>query len=320
MAKPRFSLEQVGTFVAVARTRSMSKAAEELFVTQGAVSQQIRHLEAALGLQLVERGGRELLVTEAGAAIASACSTAVRDAETIIEVAQLHRGLAVGSLKVGASSTCASHYLPALLAAFTRDMPLAEVAVTVGNSPSVATMVASGELDCGLIEGPAGKQRLDERRVVEDEAVLIVGVDHPLAGLKTVEAADLVGHRYLCRQPITVPPRNGSLEAIAASMVGVAFQESSRLVLTHPDAIRAAAIQGLGFAVLPRVSVARELEDGSLVQLPVPGRKRWIRALRRPGSHVPAVERFWALLPAEPSDVARSAARRSTARTRARSR
>ena len=313
MAKPRLSLEQVATFVAVARTRSMSRAAEELFITQGAVSQQIRHLEQALGLQLIERGGRELLVTEAGAAVASACSTALRDVETVIEVAHLHRGLAVGSLKVGASTTCSSHHLPPLLAAFTHELPLADVAVMVGTSPFVAELVATGQLDCGLIEGPTGKQRLDERRVAHDEIIVVIGAGHPLAALAKISVSDLATHRYLCREPVSASPRRGSLEAHAAVMLGRAFHESSRLVLTHPDAVRAAAIEGLGYAVLPTLTAERELGDGSLVRLPIPSRRRWIRAIRRPESRVPAVDRFWALLPPEPNGDQANRARRGRA-------
>ena len=297
----------------------MSKAAEHLVITQGAVSQQIRHLEEALGLQLVERGGRELLVTEAGAAVANASSTALRDIEAVVEVAQLHRGLAVGSLKVGASPTCASHHLPPLLAAFTRELPKAEVAVTVGTSPAVAGLVVSGQLDCGIVEGPIGRHRLVERRVVDDEVIAVVGAAHPLASARRVTATELSAYRYLCRDPLTESPRAGSLEAHAAGMLGAAFRSASRLVLTNPDAIRAAAIEGLGYAVLPTLAVRRELQSGSLVQLPIASRRRWIRAIRRPESRVPAVERLWALLPPEPGEPdARTA--RTTSRARSRSR
>jgi DNA-binding transcriptional LysR family regulator len=301
-AKPTFSLEQVWTFAAVARTRSMSKAAAERSLTQSAVSQQVRRLEDALGLQLVERGGRELLVTDAGAAVASACSTALRDLETISEVAHLHQGLVLASLRIGVSPTCSSYYLPPLLAAFTRDVPTAEVAVTVGTSPSICELVATGLLDCGLIEGPTGKHRVEERALVRDEVILLAGARHPLARAKRIAAGDLAAHRFLCRLPATTSPRAGSLEEHAAAMLGEAFYGSARLVFTQPDAIRAAAIEGLGFAVLPAVTAKRELEDGSLVKLPVPGRTRWIRAVRRAESRAPAVERFWALLPPEPTD------------------
>ena len=83
MSKPQFTLEQVRTFVAVAETEHVSKAAASLFLTQGAVTQQLRHFEAALGLQLMERAGRGVRLTDAGKALAVACRGALRSVEIV---------------------------------------------------------------------------------------------------------------------------------------------------------------------------------------------------------------------------------------------
>src|SRR5947209_1700276 len=107
----------------------MSGAARSLFLTQGAVSQQVANLESALGLKLLERSGRRARLTEAGNAIAVACEAAIRAVDGVSEQARRLTTLEQGSLHIGASPTCAAHYLPALLSTFTRLHPLVRVRV-----------------------------------------------------------------------------------------------------------------------------------------------------------------------------------------------
>jgi DNA-binding transcriptional LysR family regulator len=152
--------------------------------------------------------------------------------------------------------------------------------------------VASGQLDCGLIEGPAADPKLEERLLLKDELVVVTGSGHTLARSKPVTLADLAPHRYLSREP------GSALEHSAQEMLGDAYDQSPHLVLNQLDAVQAAALSGLGYAVLPLVAVARELKEGTLVRLPLPSKSRWIRAVRRTASRVPAVDEFWQFLPA----------------------
>lgn len=291
MPRLAFSLEQVRTFIVVAQTENLSRAAEALFLTQGAVTQQVKHFQQALGLQLLERDGRRLRLTTAGRAVATACASAARETELILETARLHRALGMGALRIGAAPTCASHYLPSLLADFAERFPAVEIRVSVDNSPTVADGVAMGEFDCGLIEGPASNAKLEEQLMVEDELVLVVSSRHELAAAERITASQLERHRYLSREP------DSALEQSAREMLGSAYERCPRIELTHPDVVRAAAVSGLGFAVLPSVAISSELKDGTLVRLPVPSVKRWIRAVRRASSAVPTVEQLWRLLP-----------------------
>src|SRR4029077_8082245 len=118
MARPSFSLQQVRSFVAVAEHEHISRAAASLFLTQGAVTQQMRYFERARGLQLLERDGRGVRLTDAGRSMAVACRAALRAVEVLEETAQSMKHLEAGSLHLGASPTCATYYLPARLASF----------------------------------------------------------------------------------------------------------------------------------------------------------------------------------------------------------
>jgi len=290
-----FSNEQIRTFVAVSRSANLSRAAESLALTQGAVTQQLRHLERALDLQLIERSGHAMKLTPAGIEVAAACAAATRELEGIAETARLQRSLGMGKLRIGASPTCANHYLPPLLAEFMKRWPRLDIQVVGESTPVIAEKVATAELDCGLVEGPVTQGNLEIRDLYRDRVLVAVGSRHPLSKARRASLAELRTHRYLARE------LGSATETLAREMLGRSYRASPRLELSHLDAVRSAAIAGLGYAVLPRVAVERELERGQLVQLDIPEKKRWITAIRRKSSRVPVVEAFWTVLPARPT-------------------
>src|SRR5579859_422696 len=96
----------------------MTRAARSLFLTQGAVTQQVRNFERALGLMLIERKGGRIQLTSAGASVAESCRSALRSIEEVQATARDLLSLDAGSLSIGASPTTAAHYLPAILQRF----------------------------------------------------------------------------------------------------------------------------------------------------------------------------------------------------------
>src|SRR2546430_1557246 len=147
MRKPAFTLEQLRSFVAVAETEHISRAAASLFLTQGAVTQQVRNFERAVGLQLLERDGRKVRLTDAGKSLAEACRAALRAVEVMGDTAQAMKELQAGSLHVGASPTCATYYLPPHLAEFTRRHPGIKLSMTVEPSAELNRRGVAGPPD-----------------------------------------------------------------------------------------------------------------------------------------------------------------------------
>jgi DNA-binding transcriptional LysR family regulator len=286
-----FSTEQIRTFVAVSRSANLSRAAESLALTQGAVTQQLRHLERALDLQLIERSGHGMRLTPAGIEVAAACAAATRELEGIAETARLQRSLGMGRLRIGASPTCANHYLPPLLAQYMKRWPSVDIQVVAESTPAIAEKVAAAELDCGLVEGPVKQGNLETFDLYQDIVVAVVSSKHPLGKMRGRNASELSAHRYLAREV------GSATETLAKEMLGKAYGASPRLELSQLDAVRSATVAGLGYAVLPRVAIERELERGQLVQLDIAEKKRWITVIRRQSSKVPVVEAFWAVLP-----------------------
>jgi DNA-binding transcriptional LysR family regulator len=302
VAKPQFTFEQVRSFVAVAETEHISKAAASLFLTQGAVTQQMRHFEGALGLQLLERAGRGVRLTDAGRALAVACKAALRSVEMVEDTARSIKALEAGSLDLGASPTCATYYLPPRLAAFSSRFPSVKLTVTVEPSAAIGAQVLAGALDCGLIEGEPAAD-LTAVVLAHDELVLVAHRDHPLSRLRRVSSAQLAKYRYIGRGP------GWAAEGQVRKMVGRAYDLSEVMNLGHPEYVRAAAIAGLGYAALPVLAVESDLASGALKRLPGPSSVRAIRAIRRPSDGGPALEEFWRHL-TEKAQPAVSAQRR----------
>ena len=289
MRKPAYTLEQLRSFVAVAENEHISRAAASLFLTQAAVTQQVRHFERAVGLQLLERDGRRVRLTDAGRSLADACRAALRAVEVMDDTAQAMKALEAGSLHVGASPTCATYYLPPHLAEFMRLHPGVKLSVVVEPSAELYRRVAGGTLDCAIIEGTT-EGAVVAFELTRDELVVVAHREHPLSKLRRLTSADLSGHLYLGRGP------EWSAERTVREMLGEAYDRVDVLNLGHPEYVRAAAIAGLGFAALPKRAVASDIASGVLKRLPIAPSVRPITAVRRSGRGGPVQEAFWDLL------------------------
>ena len=275
--------------MAVAEGEHVSRAAASLYLTQAAVTQQIRHLEQGLGLQLLERDGRRVRLTDAGRSLAEVCQAALRAIEVVDDSALAMKELKRGSLHVGASPTCATYYVPPLLAEVTRRHPHVQLTVAVDPTADLSRGVASGALDCAVIEG-APDPSLQCFELTRDELVLVAHRDHPLSKMKRITSADFARYRYLGRGP------QWSAERTVRQMLGDAYDHVEVLNLGHPEYVRAAAVAGLGFAALPKRAVANDIRAGLLRRLPVAPVVRPITAIRRHGRGGPAQEAFWEML------------------------
>jgi DNA-binding transcriptional LysR family regulator len=291
--RPAFTLEQLRSFVAVSETEHISQAAAFLFLTQAAVTQQVRHFERAVGLQLFERDGRRVRLTDAGRSLAEACRAALRAVDVVDETAKAMKELETGSIHVGASPTCATYYLPPDLAEFARRFPGIRLDVAVAPTVELNRKVAAGSLDCAMIEGEPDP-RLLAVQLTTDELVFVAHRDHPLSHMTRVTPAVLEKHRYMRRGP------EFSAETYVREVLGDTYDRLETLNLGHPEYVRAATIAGLGFTALSTRAVAHDLATGLLKRLPIPKVVRAISAIRRTARGGPAQEAFWELLTGAP--------------------
>jgi DNA-binding transcriptional LysR family regulator len=266
------TLEQLRIFVAVAERQHVTQAAAALHLTQSAVSSAVRALEDGFQLKLFDRIGRGIVLTEAGRLFLDEARAVLARAEVAtLRLGDLG-GLVRGTLRVHASQTIASYWLPRHLVAFRRAHPPVAIALSVGNTADVARAVRDGDSEVGLVEGGIDQPGLREEQVARDQLVVVVGRDHPWATLARIAQADLTDTDWVMREP-----GSGTRSEFEAALTGMGVAPASlRVALELPsnEAVRAAAEAGDYAAVMSASVAAPSLEAGLLhrVAFPLPTR------------------------------------------------
>jgi DNA-binding transcriptional LysR family regulator len=259
------TLRQLEVFQRVATSGHATRASEEMGITQSAVSMALAELERFAGAPLFERRGRRLLLNDRGRHILPDVTAVLGNVSRIERFLNDSVGEPVGVLKVGASTTIGNYLLPLLVGAFDRRFPRAKALLEVGNTKQIEAAVETGEYDLGLIEGPSHLSSLKATPWRDDELVVVVGKDHPLAGVGSASAADLEGISWIMREK-----GSGTREVFEAAMDSAGIPCRIDMVLGHTEAIKKAVEAGLGAGSLSRMAVQRELDNGWLVEVRTP--------------------------------------------------
>ncbi|MCR4400537.1 MAG: selenium metabolism-associated LysR family transcriptional regulator, partial [Syntrophomonadaceae bacterium] len=188
------------TFVRVVECQNLSRVAEELRISQPAVSKQIQSLEDMYGVLLLERAGRQLRPTPAGYVLYQCARDILRELERTEQLMEEASESRKGNLRLGASTIPGSYILPALLKRFKESHPHVHVSMEIGDTEAIISRVAERELDCGVVGGWLNTRRVDGFRWMGDELVLVVPVDHRLAGEERVELSRLLHEPWIFRE------------------------------------------------------------------------------------------------------------------------
>ena len=253
-------------FHAVAKHLSFTKAAETLFMTQPAVTFQIKQLEEHLSTRLFDRAQGRIALTPAGQiALEYAERILALSAELDTRMKEMS-GQAAGPLLLGASMTTGEYVLPQLIGQFKARFPDVVPTLFVGNSEAVQERVAERTLDLGFIEGDSHLSSLASEVLCEDELQVTCAPTHPLAKEAAVAPALLTRHAYVSREA-----GSGTREVIDRYLARAGVSESMQRVveLGSPEALKGLIATGMGFAIMSRVIAAKELQLGQLVQLPL---------------------------------------------------
>jgi DNA-binding transcriptional LysR family regulator len=188
------------TFLAVRRHGNLTRAAEELFVTQPAVSRRIGRLERSLGLPLFERLGKSIDLTEAGEALAKEAAALLGSAARLAEAVRARRSGEEGRLRIGASTTPGLYLLPAVVRRFQSRYPRLEVRYAIENSLHIEEKLVRNDLDLALVGAHLTHAALSIRPVHQDEIVFYAGAVHPLGQRRTIGPKDLEGSLCVGRE------------------------------------------------------------------------------------------------------------------------
>ena len=254
-------------FHAVAKQLSFTKAAEVLFMTQPAVTFQIKQLEEHFNTRLFDRGhGRISLTPASDLVLAYAERILGLSSEMDVRLAEM-TGEIGGSLLVGASTTIAEFMLPRIMGQFKSTYPNVRPRLIVANSEAIEVRVAEHTIDIGFIESPSHQPNLETEVCCEDELQVICSPKFPLAKFKELTPQQLVAHPYVSREP-----GSGTREFTDDYLrrAGVAADQMKMVMeLGSPIALNGIVETGLGFGIASCASVRKAQRLGDLVAIPL---------------------------------------------------
>jgi DNA-binding transcriptional LysR family regulator len=246
-------------FRAVAEHLNFHKAAERLFLTQPAVTLQIKALEQDLGVRLFDRtAGRISLTSQGSILLGYAGKMAALAAEAEQELGGKD-GKVSGQLSLGVSTTIAQYVLPRLLGAFLADYPGVEFSLRSGNTSDIVQLLLDGKVAIGLIEGPARDRGIRSEPFMQDELVLIAP--------RQFELDQMSGNQFLASTLLVREQGSGSRRVVETALEKAGFKlKSFRKVieLDSTEAIKSAVEAGLGIGFVSRWAISKELELGTL--------------------------------------------------------
>lgn len=266
------TLQQLRLFESVARHGSYTRAAEELFLTQPAVSIQIKRLENQAGLPLFEKIGKKIFPTTAGKAMYEASLDILNRVEDLSNSFEELKGTVKGSLQVSVVST-AKYFIPNLLGAFLQQYPEVEPKLKFTNRARIIERLMNNDDDFVIMGQVPEDENLEAHPFMNNIIGIIAPANHPLANKKNIPIEELVNHRFLNREI-----GSGTRYVFDQLLKKHDLQVEPYMELGSSEALKQAVMAGLGITVLSLHSIELERELNKLTILDVEGfplRRRW---------------------------------------------
>lgn len=254
------TLRQLEVFSEIVKSGSTTRAAQQLALSQSAVSAALSDLEHQLAVKLFDRSGKRLMVNEHGRLLYPKAVSLLEQAK---ETEQLFRE-DHGAIRIAASSTIGNYLLPAMMAEYRRDFPQAPLDLTVGNSQDVIQAVSDFRVDVGLIEGPCHITGIVSENWLQDELVVFASPQSAIFN-QPVTLERLADSPWILRER-----GSGTREIVDYLLLSHLPHFRIAMELGNSEAIKHAVRYGMGISCLSRRVIEDQLENGSLRQVPLP--------------------------------------------------
>lgn len=272
------TLQQLKLFEAVARLKSYTRAAEEVHLTQPAVSIQVKRLEENVGMPLFEQVDKQMHLTVAGRELYDACRDVLQRLGDLDAALDNLKGEVAGPISLCVVSS-AKYFLPYLLGSFVRRYPKVEPRLQVTNRARLLARLSANEDDLYIMGQVPEELPVDEHPFLENVLVVVAHPSHPLAHEKVITLEQLAQERFVGREA-----GSGTRKAVEEMFEKRGLKIAPYIELSSNEAIKHGVLAGLGIAVLSQPSVRLELAAGELVVLDVEGfplRRRWYAVHRK---------------------------------------
>ena len=258
-------------FCLVVEMKSFSKAAEAKLMTQSAMSHLIKNLEDELGVKLLSRQGKTVLLTPAGRVFYASAKQILEQYKKMDDAVSALTHKVKGPLPIGASMTIATYLLPQVFYTFFRKYPEVQIDLSVSNTEGIINDLREGTIDIGIVEGNIKNTPVFIEEIAEDEIVLIASDDNQLA------KKDLLSPRDLLSQPFILPEAGSGIREFIDDYFHTAKIDTKdikiAMTIGNPELSVQLVQSGIGISFVSKWSVFKAIKDGSINILNISGRK-----------------------------------------------
>ena len=284
-----YSIKQLRVFVAIARHRSFSRAGEAIGLTQSAVSHSVKELEAEVGVRLLDRTTREVVLTDAGLRLANRVERLLDELQAALLDARSFGVQRSGTVRVATSQTISAHLMPQCIAAGEREYPEIRIMLRDQAQQQVLHSVRNAEVDFGIVVDPVQAVDLECEAVLHEPFLLLCRDDHPFAAQQAVRWSALNGCRLVLQDYAS-----GSRPLIDSALRQQGVEAQVVQEIGHPATLFPMVAEGIGISIFP--ALALPLPEGGRLRVRrlVPEINRALMLVRRKNrSLTPAAEAIW---------------------------
>jgi DNA-binding transcriptional LysR family regulator len=259
-----YTLHQLQVFLKVSEKQSVTKAAEELFLTQPAVSIQLKNFQDQFSIPLTEVVGRKLYVTDFGKEIAIAAQNILNEVHAINYKSMFYEGNLAGRLKISIVST-AKYVMPYFLTDFIRSNEGVELSMDVTNKAKVVRALEVNEVDFAMVSVLPKHLKINRVELMENKLYLVGGTKHEVKNNRST-------HKFFEKLPLIYREQGSATRmAMEGYVKRNKLPSPKKIELTSNEAVKQAVISGLGYSIMPLIGIKNELMNKDLQILPVKG-------------------------------------------------
>lgn len=295
-----YTLNQLQIFLKIVQTQSVTKASEELHLTQPAVSIQLKNFQDQFDIPLTEVIGRKIYITDFGKEIAESAENIINQVYAINYKTQLYKGQLAGRLKISVVST-GKYVMPYFLSQFMQQHPGVELIMDVTNKQKVMESLENNEVDFALVSILPQNMQVETLELLQNKLFLVGKTDEIFD--KNLDLDEFFKNLPLIFREKGSGTRQTMEQFIARNHISVL----KKMELTSNEAVKQALLAGLGYSIMPLIGIRNELHQGELQIIPIPGlpiTTNWSLIWQKEKKHSPLSKVFLAHLQAEKSEIA----------------